>query len=76
MNKENPVVPEELLGAWKIVWASPLGRIYIITFFFLLGFLSVNLFKMVNDNPIEQISEEVIKEATGLDIDITPEGKE
>ncbi len=28
--------------------------------------------KLKNDNPIEEIAEEVIKKQTGLDIDLTP----
>jgi hypothetical protein len=34
------------------------------------------LFKLKNDNLIEQIAEEVIKDETGLDIDLSPEDKE
>ncbi len=36
----------------------------------LLGFFSTYL--LGDDNPIEELSEEFIKEETGLDIDLTP----
>jgi hypothetical protein len=39
------------------------------------GLGSAYVFKMKQDNPIEQISEEVIKEETGVDIDLTPTSK-
>lgn len=31
------------------------------------------LFKLKNDNIIEQLSEQVIKEETGIDIDLSPD---
>ena len=37
-----------------------------------LGFGSAYLFKLKNDNAIEEIAEEIIRAQTGLDIDITP----
>jgi len=40
----------------------------------LVGILSAYLFG--NDNPLEEISEEIIKEETGLEIDLTPSSLE
>jgi len=40
----------------------------------LIGISSVFFFG--DDNPIEEISEEIIKEETGLDIDLTPHSHE
>ena len=39
----------------------------------IVGLGSTLIFKMKKDNPIEQIAEEVIKEETGKDIDLSPE---
>lgn len=36
------------------------------------GLGSTFIFKMIKDNPIEQVAEEVIKEETGVTIDLTP----
>lgn len=32
-------------------------------------------FKAPNDNPIEQLAEEIIKQSSGVDIDLSPEDK-
>ena len=40
----------------------------------LLGVFSTYL--LGDDNPIEELSEEIIKEETGLDIDLTPKSQE
>lgn len=37
-----------------------------------IGLASTWLFKLPNDNPIEQVAETVIKQETGEDIDLTP----
>lgn len=42
----------------------------------LTGLASTFIFKLKNDNPVEQIAEEVIKDETGITIDLTPEEKE
>ena len=39
------------------------------------GLCSVYILKMKPDNIVEQVSEEIIKDQTGLDIDLTPENK-
>ena len=33
------------------------------------------VFKAKDDNPVEQLAEEVIKDETGLEIDLTPDKK-
>jgi len=40
----------------------------------ILGYYSTVL--LGDDNPVEEISEEIIKEETGLDIDLTPSSPE
>lgn len=42
----------------------------------LTGLASTFIFKLKNDNAVEQIAEEVIKDETGITIDLTPENKE
>lgn len=39
------------------------------------GLASTWLFKMKNDNPVEQIAEKILKEETGQDVDLSPEDK-
>lgn len=39
---------------------------------FIIGLASHYIFKLPADNEIEQFSEKIIKEQTGLDIDLTP----
>jgi len=39
------------------------------------GACSTKYFKMKNDNPIEQAAESVLKSATGVDVDLSPENK-
>lgn len=40
------------------------------------GVCSVYVFKMKHDNPIEETAEAVIKNETGLDVDLTPTSPE
>jgi hypothetical protein len=40
------------------------------------GLSSVYIFKMKQDNPIEEKAEEIIKNKTGVDIDLTPQSPE
>jgi len=40
------------------------------------GVSSTILFKMKKDNPVEQMSEKIIKDQTGMDIDLTPDTPE
>ncbi len=42
----------------------------------LVGLGSTYIFKMKQDNVIEEMAEEVIKEETNIDIDMTPTSKE
>lgn len=51
---------------------SILFKALILAAAFLVGIGSTLIFKMKNDNPVEQVAEAVIKEETGLDIDLTP----
>ncbi len=72
MKNKNYEFPDEIFEIWKKVWDSALGKIFLVTFFLILGFGSVHVFKMENDNPIEQLAEEVIEMETGVNIDFTP----
>lgn len=42
----------------------------------IIGIASNKLAHMGQDNPVEEVAEEVIKKQTGLDIDLSPESKE
>lgn len=42
----------------------------------LIGLSSVYFLKMKSDNPIEEIAEEVIKNETGADVDLSPTSPE
>lgn len=54
--------------------AIPLiAKIIIITGSVIIGVASTLIFKLKKDNPVEQVAEEVIKEETGVSIDLTPE---
>ena len=50
-----------------------LNKYFIITCVALVGYLST--FELGNDNPVEEIAEEALKDMTGLDIDLTPKKK-
>lgn len=50
----------------KIIYS----KYFLILLIVLMGFLSTYL--VGDDNPIEEYSEQIIKEETGLDIDFTP----
>jgi len=52
---------------------SLIAKIIIITGSVIVGLASTFIFKLKNDNPVEQVAEEVIKEETGLSIDLSPE---
>ena len=54
----------------KIIYSKYL-LLFIIT---LIGFFSAYL--LGDDNPMEEVSEKIIKEETGFDIDISPNSKE
>lgn len=54
----------------KIIYS----KYFLILLIVLVGFVSAYL--LGDDNPIEEYSEEIIKEETGLDIDLTPKSKE
>ena len=40
------------------------------------GVATYKKFGMKKDNPVEQLAENIIKEQTGIDIDLSPEDKE
>jgi len=42
----------------------------------IIGSASVYVFKLKPDNPVEQIAEEVIKQETGVIVDLSPEEKD
>lgn len=42
----------------------------------LIGVGSVVVMKMKHDNPIEEVAEAIVKDQTGLDIDMTPSSPE
>jgi len=42
----------------------------------IVGLASYYVFKLPQDNKIEEVAEEIIKEQTGVDIDLTPQSKE
>ena len=42
----------------------------------LTGVATYKKFGMKKDNPVEQLAEKIIKEQTGIDIDLSPEDKE
>ncbi len=52
---------------WKVVACSLAG---------IIGLVSVYVAKFPQDNPIEELSELVIKDQSGIDIDLTPLSKE
>ena len=60
----------------KIIPATIGAMILIVLLFAIIGVLSVKIFHLSNDNPIEMISEEVIKDITGVNVDLTPPSKE
>ena len=41
-----------------------------------LGFVSYEVFRMKQDNVVEETAEEVIKKVSGVEIDLSPESKE
>ena len=51
-------------------------RIIIVIIAVLVGLSSVYFLKMKSDNPIEEIAEEVIKNETGADVDLSPTSPE
>ena len=51
-------------------------RIIIVIMAVLIGLSSVYFLKMKSDNPIEEIAEEVIKNETGADVDLSPTSPE
>lgn len=54
--------------------ASLLILITIVTVCIIVGSVSSIVWK--NDNPIEEVAEDIIKEETGLDIDLSPSSPE
>lgn len=54
-----------------LVWKSILGLIALVV-----GTISVLLFKGKQDNPVEEVSEMIVYQMTGVDIDLTPTSKE
>jgi hypothetical protein len=54
---------------------TPIIKVILIVGSLFIGICSVYIFKMKPDNIVEQISEEVIKEETGLTIDLSPENE-
>lgn len=54
----------------KIIYS----KYFLVLLIVLMGFFSTYL--LGDDNPIEELSEEIIKEETGLDIDLTPKSQE
>lgn len=47
-------------------------KICIITGSIMVGLASTLIFKLKKDNPIEEVAEEIIKDETGADIDLSP----
>jgi len=76
MTEEYQVIPKEIADMLKAALTSPVVKILIVVFFTMIGILSVKLFHLSQDNPIEMISEEVIKDITGVTVDLTPQRKE
>ena len=54
----------------KIIYS----KYFLILLVVLMGVVST--YVLGDDNPIEELSEEIIKEETGLDIDLTPKSQE
>jgi hypothetical protein len=50
------------------------SRFFIICISFIIGFLSAHFW--YQDNPIEEISEKIIEEQTGINVDLTPKTPE
>lgn len=50
------------------------NKYFLLLIIALIGFISVYFYG--DDNPIEEVSEYVIKEETGMDIDLTPKSLE
>lgn len=52
------------------IFNSHLAMIVIVAITAIVGIVSVKY--LGNDNPVEEIAEQVIKDTTGIDIDLTP----
>ena len=65
-----------MIDMLKSAIKDPVVKVLIVSFFAIIGVLSVTVFKMKENNPIEVISEEVIKDITGIEIDLTPKNKD
>lgn len=63
--KKRGVIDPNLLIAAGVVGAA-----------LLIGIATKIVFKMKDDNPIEEVCEKVIESQTGYDIDLTPGSKE
>lgn len=70
------MIPKEMIDMLKSAIKDPVVKVLIVSFFAIIGVLSVTVFKMKENNPIEVISEEVIKDITGIEIDLTPKNKD
>ena len=51
-----------------------MNKIFIVIIVLIIGFISMYL--LGNDNKIEEISEEIIKQNTGIEIDLSPNSPE
>jgi hypothetical protein len=51
-------------------------KIVIVAGALLVGAASTYLLKMKDDNPIEEVAEEIIKRETNIDVDLTPSSPE
>jgi len=56
--------------------SSLLLKVAIVLGAVIIGIISTYVFKLKKDNPAEEIAEEVIKQETGIDIDLSPESSE
>lgn len=53
-----------------------IAKICIVAGSVIVGIASTIIFKLKKDNPVEEIAEEVIKEKTGMSIDLSPNSPE
>lgn len=72
MVDEIEVIPKEIKDMVMDFLKSKTFKIIIVTACLIAALLSIFIFKMGDDNAIEQLAEEVIKIETGVDIDFTP----
>lgn len=72
MGDRAEVIPNEIKELIMDFLKSKAFKIIIVIICLVGALLSVWVFKMGDDNPIEQLAEEVIKEEIGVDIDFTP----